>query len=143
MSLTESAAYLIGRRTSLRIEKIFVSCANEQVTAALHTLPLPSFPLMHKAVTVLNTVTRRDHQLTVWFCFEAIKLCSDCHSVCYCSKACQVSDWPRHVHQCRPLSVASRVPNPYSPLNTLSFPRPKFVESPYLEQIICAHFLSQ
>ena len=31
--------------------------------------------------------------------------CKDCMQVCYCSKECQVADWPDHKHFCSPLAA--------------------------------------
>ena len=33
------------------------------------------------------------------------KVCKKCHSITYCSKECQVEDWPRHRENCIPVMV--------------------------------------
>ena len=32
--------------------------------------------------------------------------CSKCHAITYCSKECQVKDWPRHSWNCVPVMVS-------------------------------------
>ncbi|KZP32287.1 ankyrin [Athelia psychrophila] len=39
----------------------------------------------------------------------ALKICSKCRSIKYCSTSCQKSHWPTHKHTCNPFSTANTV----------------------------------
>ncbi|KAI0270592.1 ankyrin [Gloeopeniophorella convolvens] len=40
---------------------------------------------------------------------ESLKFCKACHTVRYCSTACQRHDWPRHKPTCKPFSSSNTV----------------------------------
>ena len=36
---------------------------------------------------------------------DKLSKCARCHAVTYCSRECQVEDWPRHKENCVPIMV--------------------------------------
>ena len=43
--------------------------------------------------------------------------CSQCKTVCYCSRECQKQHWGSHKSQCKALALALLAPHPLPPQN--------------------------
>jgi MYND finger len=55
-----------------------------------------------------ETITASCHNRGCWNFSANLKACSKCKVVCYCSRKCQVADWPDHKKQCKEMANLSR-----------------------------------